>query len=80
MPTLGTKNVDGSFKYDPFSEYDHQPEDAQQEPFKECVTPTTEPTLVEGKEQLLKNIDDMFNGADFILDVADRFMKRLGGR
>lgn len=81
MPTLNTKKVDDdSYRYDPFSEYHHQSEVVQEhEQEQEHVTkPLVE--VKSGKEQLLKNIDDMFDGADFVFDIANKFFKRLGGK
>lgn len=79
MTTLNTNKVDASYEHDPFTEYEytkevHQPQESQQ---------SSEPQVVESvdqKKQLLKNIDDMFDGADFVFDIAEKFLKRLGGR
>lgn len=82
MTTLNTKKVDESYMHDPFSEYQHaeethQPEEAQvfpDPPQKQAIQ------VVDPKEQLLKNIDEMFDGADFVFDIANKFIQRLGGR
>lgn len=79
MTTLNTKRVDSVYEYDPFSEY-HHPQDVVQQEQESVVQPITEVQIKDGKEQLLKNIDDMFDGADFIFDIANRFFKRLGGK
>ena len=79
MTTLNTKKVDSTYEYDPFSEYHHSQEVVQQD--QESVTqPVVEVQIKNGKEQLLKNIDDMFDGADFVFDIANKFFKRLGGK
>lgn len=83
MTTLNTKKVDESYTYDPFSEYQHT-EEAHQ-PVDEQVFPDPPkkqdaPVVVDKKEQLLKNIDEMFDGADFVFDIANKFIQRLGGR
>jgi hypothetical protein len=80
MTTLNTKKVGGGYEYDPFSEYHHPQEDVSPEqPFAK-VAATEEVDVAKSKEQLLKNIDDMFDGDDFIFDIANKFMKRLGGK
>jgi hypothetical protein len=66
-------------KYDPFSEYDH-PQDVEHEKVVEVEATTIHDQPLQPKEQLLKNIDDMFDGADFVFDIANKFFKRLGGR
>lgn len=79
MTTLNTKKVDDGYRYDPFAEY-HHPQEAVQEHQEQGIELIPEPSLQESKEKLMKNIDDMFDGADFVFDIANKFFKRLGGR
>lgn len=81
MTTLNTEKTDDGYRYDPFAEYHHPQEAGQSEQVFESE-PVQQPqvSLQEGKEQLLKNIDDVFDGANFVFDIADKFFKRLGGR
>ena len=79
MTTLNTKKIDEMYEYDPFSEYRHSQEIDQQLHSSEPTSSKAVVPPLEPKEQLLKNIDDMFDGADFVLNIADKFFKRLGG-
>ena len=79
MPTIDMKKVDGAYQaenYDPFSEYVHHQEQATEasEQAMQQIPP------LRPKEELLKNIDDMFDGADFVFAIANKFIQRLGGK
>ena len=83
MTTLNTKKVDESYTYDPFAEYrhteeTHQPDEVHIDIFPD--PPKKVVQVIDPKEQLLKNIDQLFDGADFVFDIANKVLKRLGGR
>lgn len=78
MTTLNTKQVGDEYQYDPFSEYDHPINEPQQEQVVEVqIAPSG---ISQNKEQLLKNIDNIFDGADFMFDIANKIVTRLGGK
>ena len=78
MSEINMKKIDGTYQvesYDPFSEYVHHEQPAE---VSEQAMQQTSP--LRPKEELLKNIDDMFDGADFVFAIANKFIQRLGGK
>lgn len=81
MTTVNMKKVGNSFQpesieLDPYSEYEHVDEPVQ-EPNNQMASVAQQP--LQPKEQLFKNIDDLFEGANLVFDLANHVMKKLNG-
>ena len=81
MSTINMRKVDGAFEaedFNPYSEYVHPSAEPQTEDVAAGIQRATH-MMLRPKEELLNNIDAMFDGADFVFEIANKFLKRFGG-
>lgn len=73
MTTLNMKKVNQ--QHDPYSEFvyeeEAEPQVAQQVQAQEQLKP---------QQELMDNIDKVFDGADFVFNIANHIIRRFGGR
>jgi hypothetical protein len=78
MTTINMRKLEQNHQEDdefnPFTEYVHD----NQEPTRPVAQSKNAP--LRPQQELLDNIDKMFDGANFVFDIANKFLQRLGGR